>query len=196
MDSESFPDRFEHADPSRIVTETFGGQLGTWGALLAAFGALSLPEPGGTGQRAVLALIGAAGAGLIGWEMRRRSRPTRLCPGRDAVGVYRAGTLSGVVPRGEVVSYLLEWTNTVKILFVLGMCSAATAALAWAALTMAEDAWSLVMGPAAFLAFGSAFASSWRTRLRCEHFLIPRPNGRNEWVMLSREDARRLREGA
>lgn len=196
MTQDSFPERFEHADPSRLLVETFGWQMGTWGGLLAAFGAVSLPEPGGPGGKALLALIGAAGLGLVGYEFRRRARPTRLALGRDSLGVYRGGKLSGVLPRGELSQYVLEWTNTVKILFVLGLCFATTAALGWAALATAEDAWSMVMGPAACLAFGSAFASSWRTRLRCEHFLVPRPDGRNEWLMLSREDARRLQAGA
>lgn len=196
MPTEGFPDRVEHADPSLILTETFGWQMGTWGALLAVFAAMSLPEPGGPGQKAVMALIGAAGAGLIGYEIRRRSRPTRLCLGRGAVGVYRAGTLSGVIALGEVRPYILDWTNTVKALFALGLCFVTAAALAWAALRMAADAWSRTLGPAACLAFGAAFASSWRTRLRCEHFIVPRPDGRGEWLMFPREDARRIHEQA
>jgi len=184
--AEPFPERIEFVAPGRLLTETFGWQMGAWGGMLLVFAGSAFLQPGGASVLWVWG-VGALGAALAGYESWRRRNPTSLALGPDAVGLYRGGALVERIGREGVTHCLLEGANTFKILFALGFCFLGSAALAFGTWVQPNDAWSRINATALAAAFASAWASSYRSRMRCEHFIVPRPSGRGEWVMFPRE---------
>jgi hypothetical protein len=188
-----FPPSLAHADPARLVRETFGWQLANWGVVLL-FGALWILYVDRTLSAAATAsvvAVGVLGAALLFSEGWRRKRPTVLAVEPDAIAVYRRGALDLVLTPGQISLYVVSGPNTIQLAFGFLMFAALFGALTF----MASRGSDRLMSALASLACLSALASSVRSRHLCENLLVPRRSGRNESVLIPRRERARILGG-
>lgn len=185
-----FPERMELVASHDRMHETFGWQFLNWGFGPAGVGVwlwLSSTSLTATEQAFAGALI-AASVVMVGYEAWRRKGRLVLAVGEADIAAYRHGRLERTVPRADIVLYLPEGTNTVKILGGFGLVAAAAGILTLYAPSFADR---LVAATICVVCVSSA-VSSFRSRARCTTLLVPRGKRRNEWVVVSREGGVRI----
>lgn len=103
--------------------ETFGWQLGIWGAFCLVAGGLFVVEVKDPLAFVVAGLVAAIGLGLTCYEAYRRRNRTVLMREAGKIAVYRKGSLDLLLVPGEVSMVKVDLATMLKIDIPLGMCA-------------------------------------------------------------------------
>ena len=189
----SWPDRLQDAGQARAVHQVFGWQPANWGTilLLLCVWLRCVQNSFSPGESMLWWLMLCGAVALCGHEIRRRKNQATLLSQGENIGLYRAGRLRQSFSRADITVsvHLTRSLNTTKAMFGLLFSATIAAALVLISARLQDR----LMAVAALLAFVSSAISCYCSReSNNTQLLVPSPSGGREWIVVRRDDGKRL----
>ena len=192
MSDASWPDRLEDAGQAQAVHQMFGWQAANWGTilLLLCVWLRCVQNSFSPGESMLWWFVLCGAVALWGYEIRRRTNRAALLSRGEKIGLYRVGQLRQSFSRADITVYVnLPHLRTAKAMCGLFFGAIIAAALALISSRLQDR----LMAIATFLAFVSSAISCYSSReSNNTQLLVPSLSRGRQWIVVRREDGKRL----